>query len=162
MTNHTTRRAYREQLPFLPQPVNGCFWKVQPTGDYAADYETGRQYAMTFWKVCASRPNLGLDLSSILLSMIDEARPAEGYIWKRPRAEAFPRRRSSGIETGFLRMIGELLDLAMQVPALVKAGPKQIKAGTARIDRKTVRATGHLVGMLATAWHDQKKRLAAH
>jgi hypothetical protein len=34
MTNHTTRRAYRkqyayrEQLPFLPQPVNGCFWKV--------------------------------------------------------------------------------------------------------------------------------------
>jgi hypothetical protein len=133
--------AYRDELPFMNQKRGSGFWSVKPSGDYLRDYDTGREYALQFWKVCGKHGNMGLELSSILLGILEAKRP---------------RIRRSGIEAGFLRTIGNLFQAAMYASVMVSAGPKRIAARDFPKARETSRklklAVG-LVGTLANAMH---------
>ena len=72
-------------LPFFNRrSANGnpSTWDVKPTGDYAVDWETGRQYALEFLRTCDGTIGWGMLLSSIVADMI-RAGPdgafADGY-----------------------------------------------------------------------------------
>jgi hypothetical protein len=82
------------------------------------------------WSICGGRPTCGIDLGQILFAMHE--RP-------RPRTKAYRRHNGlSGIETGFIRTIGEIVDIAVGVPVLVGLGPEHLAKGkTGLSSRKT-------------------------
>ena len=98
--------AYREKLPFHAR--NSC-WTVSPTGNYEADYQTGQKYAATFWRVCGTIGYAGEELVQILFAMHEPGR--------KKRSKITPGG-LSGIEIGFIRGIGDIIDIMKVVPAL--------------------------------------------
>ena len=96
------RYAYREKLPFV---MRHTWWNVSPTGNYEADYQTGQEYAAAFWRVCGKTGFAGSDLAQILFAMHD-------------RKKSSGRNDLSGIEIGFIRGIGDIIDIMKVVPAL--------------------------------------------
>jgi hypothetical protein len=49
---HRDRYAYRNKLPFVAKAKSGgeFWWNVTPSWQYEADYQTGRAYAVAFWR----------------------------------------------------------------------------------------------------------------
>jgi hypothetical protein len=54
-------------------------WDVKPTGDYAADCETGQQYAVAFMDSCDGTNGWATLLPNIVADMI-RAGPADGIV----------------------------------------------------------------------------------
>jgi hypothetical protein len=127
--------AYRNKLPFVAKAKSGSefWWNVTPSGEYEADYQTGRAYAVAFWSICGGRPTCGIDLGQILFAMHE--RP-------RPRTKAYRRHDGlSGIEVGFIRTVGDIVDMAVGVPVLVGLGPQApCKGEKAALFSRNVRA----------------------
>jgi hypothetical protein len=69
--------AYRDKLPFVARNKSGgeFWWNVTPSGEYEADYQTGKAYAVAFWRICGGRPTCGIDLGQILFAMARAAAP---------------------------------------------------------------------------------------
>jgi hypothetical protein len=69
--------AYRDKLPFVARNKSGgeFWWNVTPSGEYEADYQTGKAYAVAFWRICGGRPTCGIDLGQILFAMHERPRP---------------------------------------------------------------------------------------
>jgi hypothetical protein len=59
-------------LPFFNRETRNT-WDVSPTGDYRADCETGRAYAIEFLKTCDGSIGWSALLSPIVASMIGVA-----------------------------------------------------------------------------------------
>lgn len=120
--NRKDKYAYRDKLPFMAKGRrsgrrrNPIWWNVKPSGEYEADYKTGREYATAFWRVSGGRPTCGIDLGEILFAMHDPARP------KSDRWDGL-----SGIEVSFIRTISEIMDIVIALPALVREGPKRLQ-----------------------------------
>jgi hypothetical protein len=60
---------HRYRLPFFNKKAR-CAWDVTPTGNYAADCETGRAYAVAFLKSCDASIGWSSLLSNIVADMI--------------------------------------------------------------------------------------------
>jgi hypothetical protein len=132
--------AYRDKLPFVARNKSGgeFWWNVAPSGEYEDDYQTGKAYAVAFWSICGGRPTCGIDLGQILFAMHE--RP-------RPRTKAYRRHNGlSGIETGFIRTIGEIVDIAVGVSVLVGLGPEYLAKGKTGLSS---RETSLRIGMAA-------------
>lgn len=160
---------YRAQLPFMfagqvrPAVRESHWftnwWHVEPTGDYAADYKTGQEYAMTFWRVVGGRPQFGTDLSQIAMEMIQ--RQAVYGVDKKGRG-------MSGIEIGFLRTIGDLFDITAAIPLFINAAitnPKAFEKKKFKISKKNgkdvMRKTNQFVDILATSKYERHAKLEA-
>jgi hypothetical protein len=146
--------AYRDRLPFVLPHSRGraadrpTWWNVNPTGDYKTDFQTGKEYAVTFWKVCGGRSACGLELGQILFAMHDPLRP------RSDRHDGL-----SGIEIGFIRTIGTIVDFAVQVPVIVGQTVRQRK--TPKITKRQVRGAAKITGILLNLQHkDDLKRAA--
>jgi hypothetical protein len=157
-TNHGDRdmskkakdlHAYRNQLPFFKASATGrqAWWNVNPTGDYEADYQTGEEYALAFWKVTGGRGTCGLELGQILFAMHDPLRPKTDS----PHG-------LSGIEIGFVRTIGVIIDFATSLPAFVDQVAKRRKK--IKITPRQVRGAAKIMGVLLDIKHkdDIKQR----
>ena len=154
--------AYRDKLPFVARNKSSgeFWWNVTPSGRYEADYQTGKAYAVAFWSICGGRPTCGIDLGQILFAMHE--RP-------RPRTKAYRRHNGlSGIETGFIRTIGEIVDLAVGVPVLVGLGPqtfKRLAKGKKPLSSREmsvrVGMAAKLTGILLESKHEQDRKRAA-
>src|ERR1700722_20531279 len=113
--------AYREKLPFFVArarrtgPRLNPWWNVSPTGDYGADYQTGAEYAAAFWRVCGKTGHAGDDLGQILFAM-----HAPGRKKSKRDDDGL-----SGIEIGFIRGIGDIIDIMKVLPVVVLAVQKQ-------------------------------------
>jgi len=73
-------------------------WDVEPTGDYVADYETGRGYAVEFMKSCDGSVGWSTLLGRIVADMI-RAGPSGTFLDGHLKV--------SGVVIGFMRAIGE-------------------------------------------------------
>jgi hypothetical protein len=142
--------AYRRKLPFVGNDKGGDWWNVTPSGRYEADYQTGKAYAVAFWRICGGRPNVGSDLGGILMAM-----------------HAPTRRRSqrhnglSGIEVGFIRTIGEIIAITVGVPVLIGLGPERIRKGhklPAREAARRVRWSAKFTGLMLRVKHEQYRK----
>jgi hypothetical protein len=111
--------AYRRNYPFARLQRRGepVWSQVTPSGDYSQDYETGRDYALLFWKECGSRGSVGLDLAYILIGIHEAKRQPQYLSGKRMKHNL------SGVEIGFLQTIGELMTAARNATFLVALGP---------------------------------------
>lgn len=143
--------SYRDELPFMARGRRPSWWSVTPSGQYQIDYQTGRAYAVAFWRACGGRPACGLELGQILFAMHDPARR------KSKRWDGL-----SGIEVGFIRTIGEIIDIATAVPVLVGQGPDRIQAGIAKTPHRSVRMSAKLTRILLEAKHGQDRKRAAN
>jgi hypothetical protein len=142
--------AYRNNLSFMNRKARGSrWWNVSPTGDYQADYETGRQHAMEFWRQCGAMGTFGLDLSSILLAIQDL------------------RKKRSGIEVGFIRTIGEIVGCLCGMPAFITSLPKRLPKNfekikiQKRVYKYKARQTVALIDLLLRSAHDRDRKAAA-
>jgi hypothetical protein len=167
--NVSSLYEYRKQLPFMfkgrvlpDQRKSHWFthrWHVEPTGSYEADYKTGQEYAMTFWRVVGGRPQFGSDLSQIAIEMIQ--RQAVYGVGKKGRG-------MSGIEIGFLRTIGDLFDIAATIPLFIRAyvnDPKGFEKKKFKISKKACkevrRNTNQFVDILASGKYERHAKLEA-
>ena len=90
-------------MPFFSKKTNST-WNVTPTGDYQADCETGRAYAIEFLRSCDGSFGWAALLQSITTDMIGAG--PDG-LW--PGGDA----RSNGIVVGFMGTIGKALTGAL-------------------------------------------------
>lgn len=74
---------HRNELPFTQTVRRTLYWYVQPTGDYAVDFETGEQFATAFIRRLAEE-----EIFAMLCWIV----------------RAFPQK-LSGIEVGFLHSV---------------------------------------------------------
>ena len=83
------------------------WWNVTPTGKWGEDFMVGRQYALTFWKVCGSGRAFALQFQHIILGMLTTVKnyKSPGY---------------SGVEAGFLLALGELSGGVKHIQALLE------------------------------------------
>jgi len=88
-------------LPFFNAKTR-CTWNVTPTGNYGADFETGRAYAIEFLKSCDGTIGWSSLLSNIVADMI-RAGP-------KGRVFADGHHSAGGIVIGFTSTIGEALN----------------------------------------------------
>jgi hypothetical protein len=144
--------AYRLEMPFMNyQRGKGySLWEVKPTSDYSKDYDTGRDYALKFWRAAGNHPDLGLGLSSVLLAIAERHRGARN-------------RNLSGIEIGFLRTIGEIVQASVYAAVMIAAGPSRLRRNDLPKKRETkdkLTAAAGLIGILADAM--QPKGQTAH
>jgi hypothetical protein len=154
--------AYRNKLPFVAKAKSGSefWWNVTPSGEYEDDYQTGRAYAVAFWSICGGRPTCGIDLGQILFAM---------HELPRPRTKAYRRHDGlSGIEVGFIRTVGEIVDMAVGVPVLVGLGPqvfKRLAKGkkplSSRETSVRVRMAAKLTGILIDSKQEWDRKQAA-
>jgi hypothetical protein len=145
--------AYREKLPFMSKGTG--LWNVSPTGDYQIDYQTGRQYALAYWRARSESPlGLGQELAYIIGHMIDTARPGKSEKHKL---------RQSGIEIGFVQTIGELIDAMDAATGLIANGPDRAKKRRidSKIARQAMQATKTIADVLVTARHNRNRALDA-
>jgi hypothetical protein len=84
-------------LPFFNRKAL-CVWDAPPTGNYAADCETGRAYAIEFLKSCDGTNGWRSLLPQIVMDMI-RAGPTS--------KNSFPK--ASGIVVGFMDTIAKAL-----------------------------------------------------
>ena len=89
----------RYPMPFFNKNAHST-WNVTPTGDYGADCETGRAYAIAFLRSCDGSFGWASLLSSIVTDMIGAG---PGGFWRTGGA------RSNGIVVGFTGTIGKAL-----------------------------------------------------
>jgi hypothetical protein len=147
--------AYRDKLPFTDRKAQGpgYWWSVNPTGDYQADYEVGRQYAMDFWRQCGAHGNFGLELGEIMFAM---------HRLERKRSGA-RRDRLSGIEVGFIRTIGEIVVCLVGTPALISSLSKDCTK--LNIQKRTfknkLRKTVEFVDLLVENWREHNRKHSA-
>jgi hypothetical protein len=158
--------AYRDKLPFVARNKSGgeFWWNVAPSGEYEDDYQTGKAYAVAFWSICGGRPTCGIDLGQILFAMHE--RP-------RPRTKAYRRHNGlagslSGIEIGFIRTIGDIVDMTVRVPVIVGLGPqgfKRLAKGkkplSSRETSVRVRMAAKLTGILIDSKQEWNRKQAA-
>jgi hypothetical protein len=151
--------AYRDKLPFVARNKSGgeFWWNLTPSGEYEADYQTGKAYAVAFWRICGGRPTCGIDLGEILFAMHE--RP-------RPRTKAYRRHNGlSGIEVGFIRTIGEAVAIAVGVPVLVGLGSKCLAKGKTDLSSREmslrVGLAAKLTGILLESKDEQDRKRAA-
>ena len=93
------------------------------------------------------RPELG----QILFGIIEARRPRTT---KKPEG-------LSGIEIGFIRAIGEIVDLATMVPVIVAPGGKRIITGKANMSARRLRTAAALTGALLEIKPKVDRRKAA-
>jgi hypothetical protein len=84
----------------------------------------------------------------------------------RPRTKAYRRHNGlSGIETGFIRTIGEIVDIAHGVPVLVRLGSEYPAKGKTDLSSREmslrVRVAAKLTGILLESKHEQDRKRAA-
>lgn len=92
----------RYPMPFFNRKTR-CTWDVKPTGDYFADCETGKAYALEFLKSCDGTVGWTSLLPQIASDMIS-AGPQEP-----PLPGGF--QNPGGIVIGFMGVIGKALAL---------------------------------------------------
>ena len=111
--NHTTQQSptaaakkvkaksqyERYPLPFFNRKRR-CTWDVMPSGDYSADCETGRAFAIEFLKSCDGTVGWASLMSCIVTDMID-AGIDERWPHGAPSV--------NGIVIGFMGVIGSAL-----------------------------------------------------
>jgi hypothetical protein len=121
--------AYRKKLPFFDRKrgTSATWWNVSPTGNYETDYQTGQEYAAAFWRVSGTTGCAGSDLGQILLAMHEPSRK------KSKRHNGL-----SGIEIGFIRGIGDIIDIMKVIPALAVQTRRQLRSGKLKVTRLTV------------------------
>ena len=143
--------AYRDELPFFVnrRSAKNAWWNVMPSGDYFADYKTGEEYAAAFWRVCGGRPTCGLDLGQILFAMHDPGRQ------RSDRYDGL-----SGIEVGFIRTIGQIVDIAVGVPVMVNQSRTGLRRRMGRITNKKVRASAKVTQVILEALHASDRKRA--
>lgn len=135
--NSTSPTAMRDALPFFKKgrgKIESSWWNVTPSGDYAADLETGMKYAKAFLPMMmfnAGASSLGAIVSAMALAGRDRSRTPKEW------------RGIDDIALGFLMGIGGSLQAAMGGVAIAAAaikypdgslGPdflKLVEAGTA-------------------------------
>jgi hypothetical protein len=158
--------AYRDKLPFVARNKSGgeFWWNVAPSGEYEDDYQTGKAYAVAFWSICGGRPTCGIDLGQILFAM---------HELPRPRTKAYRRHNGlagslSGIEIGFIRTIGDIVDMTVRVPVIVGLGPqgfKRLAKGkkplSSRETSVRVRMAAKLTGILIDSKQEWNRKQAA-
>jgi hypothetical protein len=137
--------AYRRKLPFMGRTRHAStWWDVSPTGNWNADFETGKKYAMTFWRVAGSRSSFGLDFGEIMFGMM----------------VAETQRRHSGIEVGFIRTLGDLMGWLFQLPVVVGRGFDEKKKSFRRLPRPVLRkgvwAATRFIGLIADSHHKKE------
>lgn len=146
--------AYRNKLPFMSRRTralhHSSWWNVTPTGDYVADFQTGKEYATAFWRVCGGRPTCGLELGEILFAMHDRGQ-RRSHRWNG----------LSGIEIGFIRTIGTIIDLTTGAAVLAAYGPRRLASGKARVTNQQVRNAAKFTNILLEAKHAQDQKFAA-
>ena len=152
MTKRSNKYAYRDRLPFFNRNEKhpSCWWSVKPSGDYQRDFATGREYALQFWKVCGAHGNMGLELSEVLLALHKTKRPRHRYVKGK-----LVDHNLSGIETGFLRTVGDLLQASMYATVMVGIGAKRLanRDLPQRESLQKIKAAAGLIGVLADATH---------
>jgi hypothetical protein len=78
----------------------GSWWSVNPTGNYADDYQTGRTYAAALMPMMLR--NAGPPTLSVILGdMFDTVSDRHGSRYRQSKL--------SGIEIGFMRGLGDLI-----------------------------------------------------
>jgi hypothetical protein len=149
MKKQNKEYAYRNQLPFV-NPKESGLWSVKPSWDYERDFATGREYALQFWKVCGAHCNMGLDLSTILLALHEVKYPRHRFVtgWLADH-------NLSGIEVGFLRTVGDLLQASMYATVMVGIGAKGLakRNWPRRETLQKMKAAAGLTGTMADAIH---------
>jgi hypothetical protein len=94
-------------MPFFkPSRFGICFWHVHPTGDYLADCETGRRYALEFLRSYDGTVGWAWLLQSIVADMIG-AGPEGAWPSGDPKVD--------GTVIGFMGVIGKAACLAMSI-----------------------------------------------
>jgi hypothetical protein len=98
------RPKQKSQYELYPLPFfnakERCTWDVKPTGNYAADCDTGRDYAFEFLNSCDRTNGWASLLQHIVVDMIGAGLTGR---W----ADGGPR--SNGIVIGFMGTIGKAL-----------------------------------------------------
>jgi hypothetical protein len=84
-------------LPFFNTDAGPCTWDVTPTGDYAADCETGRRYAIKFLRSCDGTVQWASLMGNITADMIRAGTNG---------TSANGRPKVNGIVIGFMSVIG--------------------------------------------------------
>ena len=67
----------------------------------------------------------------------------------------------SGIEVGFIRTIGEIVDLATAVAVLTARGPRRLVTGKAEVTNRKVRTAAKFTQILLEGQHKRDRELAA-
>ena len=119
-------------LPFFDGKSH-CTWKVQPTGDYGRDCNTGRDYAREFLKSCDGTVGWARLLCHIANDMV-HAGPMVG---KFPDGSPRP----NGVIVGFMAEIGDALAC---IAGLAMKAPPAINPKLAAIAAKLDAAQAHL------------------
>jgi hypothetical protein len=152
MKKRSNEYAYRDRLPFVNPKESGSsfWWSVKPSGDYERDFATGREYALQFWKVCGKHASMGLDLSTILIALHKLKRPQHRYVTGKLADHNL-----SGIEIGFLRTVGDLLQASMYATVMVGIGTERLakRDFLRREGLQKMKAAAGLIGVLAEATH---------
>lgn len=145
--------AYREKLPFIPRGRSGVsngWWHVRPSGKFETDYETGQAYAAAFWRVSGGRPICGIEVGQILLAMHDPARR------RSDRPDGL-----SGIEVGFIRTIGDIVDITTGTAVLAALDPNLLASGKAEVTNRKVRAAAKIAQILLDGKLKRDRKAAA-
>jgi hypothetical protein len=157
--NHSNREprkdeyAYRDKLPFMRSTTFRApnWWNVTPSGDYEIDCQTGQTYAAAFWRVSGGRPLCGIELGQILLAMHDPGRR---------KSEPLRHNGLSGIEVGFIRTIGEIMDIVIALPALIRER-KRLPRSAAKITVRDTRAAARVVQIFLERKHKPYQKRSA-
>lgn len=143
----------RDALPFFkPGKRGGSWWSVHPTGDYEADHETGRGYA----------------LALLPLMRVEVAGPATIPWIVGDMMAACSRRRGddrfSGIEVGFLSGLGDIIAAghvaAVLTPTRYAARAEELGCDP-RVDipvnLEAIKGVGKLIGRIVQASWDRER-----
>jgi hypothetical protein len=101
------RKRQKSQYELYPLPFfnrkTRCTWDVKPTGDYVADCETGRAFALQFLKTCDGTHGWTNLLAHIASDMISAGLEGPAF--------ADGSQSPGGIVIGFMSAIGDALAL---------------------------------------------------
>ena len=104
-TRRQARTRAKSIYELYPMPFfdveSRCLWKVQPSGNYGDDCNTGHDYALKFLESCDGTAVWSLMLNWIVLEMVAAGPMREKWPGGKPH--------SNGIIVGFMGAIGTVL-----------------------------------------------------